>query len=65
MQVGGGPLCYRDAAVFFGRRSADGVFGTGPVDQAHTADEWLDLDQLDTAAEIFYDLARLRLNDLA
>jgi acetylornithine deacetylase len=31
------------------------VFGPGSIDQAHTADEWLDLDQLRTAAEILYD----------
>lgn len=34
------------------------VFGPGCVDQAHTADEWLDLDQLQTAAEILYDFVR-------
>jgi acetylornithine deacetylase len=34
------------------------VFGPGSIDQAHTADEWLDLDQLRTAAEILYDFAR-------
>jgi acetylornithine deacetylase len=31
------------------------VFGPGSIDQAHTADEWLDLDQLRTAADILYD----------
>jgi acetylornithine deacetylase/succinyl-diaminopimelate desuccinylase-like protein len=31
------------------------VFGPGSIDQAHTADEWLDLDQLRTASEILYD----------
>jgi acetylornithine deacetylase len=34
------------------------VFGPGSIDQAHTADEWLDLDQLRTAAEILYDFVR-------
>jgi acetylornithine deacetylase len=34
------------------------VFGPGSIDQAHTADEWLDLDQLRTAADILYDFAR-------
>ncbi|MCI0358456.1 MAG: M20 family metallopeptidase [Planctomycetaceae bacterium] len=33
------------------------VFGPGSIDQAHTADEWLDLDQLRNAAEILYDFA--------
>lgn len=34
------------------------VFGPGSIDQAHTADEWLDLDQLRTASEIYYDFVR-------
>ena len=34
------------------------VFGPGSIDQAHTADEWLDLDQLRAAADILYDFAR-------
>jgi acetylornithine deacetylase/succinyl-diaminopimelate desuccinylase-like protein len=34
------------------------VFGPGSIDQAHTADEWLDLDQLRTAADILYDFCR-------
>jgi acetylornithine deacetylase len=33
------------------------VFGPGSISQAHTADEWLDLDQLRTAADILYDFA--------
>ena len=34
------------------------VFGPGSIDQAHTADEWVDIEQLETAAEIYYDFAR-------
>jgi len=34
------------------------VFGPGSIDQAHTADEWIDLDQLKTAAEILYDFVK-------
>jgi acetylornithine deacetylase len=34
------------------------VFGPGNIDQAHTADEWLELDQLRTAAEILYEFVR-------
>jgi len=30
------------------------VFGPGSIDQAHTADEWIDLDQLSQASEIYY-----------
>ncbi len=33
------------------------VFGPGSIDQAHTADEWIALDQLNHATEIFYQLA--------
>ena len=33
------------------------VFGPGSIDQAHTADEWLDLDELRTASEVLYDFA--------
>jgi acetylornithine deacetylase len=34
------------------------VFGPGSIDQAHTADEWLDLDQLRTAADTLSDFVR-------
>jgi acetylornithine deacetylase len=34
------------------------VFGPGSIDQAHTADEWLDLDQLRSAADILFDFAK-------
>jgi len=34
------------------------VFGPGSVEQAHTADEWISLEQLDRAAEIFYRFVR-------
>ncbi len=34
------------------------VFGPGSIDQAHTCDEWLDLDQLRSAADILSDLVR-------
>lgn len=30
------------------------VFGPGSIDQAHTVDEWIDLEQLRQAAEIYY-----------
>ncbi len=33
------------------------VFGPGDIAQAHTADEWIDLTQLDAAAEILFHLA--------
>jgi len=31
------------------------VFGPGSIDQAHTADEWVEIEQLRTAADIIYD----------
>jgi len=30
------------------------VFGPGSIDQAHTKDEWLDIDQLEQASEVLY-----------
>lgn len=30
------------------------VFGPGSIDQAHTDDEWVDLDEVDVAADIFH-----------
>jgi acetylornithine deacetylase len=33
------------------------VFGPGSIAQAHTADEWLSLDELEQAAEILYRFA--------
>ena len=37
------------------------VFGPGSIDQAHTADEWLSLEQLDRASEALYRFARAGL----
>lgn len=33
------------------------VFGGGSIEQAHTADEWMPIDQLQAATEILYELA--------
>ena len=33
------------------------VFGPGDIAQAHTCDEWIDLAQVEAAAEILYRLA--------
>ncbi len=38
------------------------VFGPGSIDQAHTADEWLALDQLVQASEALYRFGRTGLN---
>ena len=32
------------------------VFGPGSIDQAHTKDEWIELDQLQAAAELYYQM---------
>jgi acetylornithine deacetylase len=34
------------------------VFGPGSIDQAHTADEWLPLDELEQASEALYQFGR-------
>jgi acetylornithine deacetylase len=34
------------------------VFGPGSIDQAHTADEWLEVEQLQAAGEILFEFAR-------
>ena len=33
------------------------VFGPGSIDQAHTDDEWIEIEQLERAVEVFYRLA--------
>ena len=33
------------------------VFGPGSIDQAHTADEWIDIAELERATEVFYQIA--------
>jgi acetylornithine deacetylase len=33
------------------------VFGPGDIAQAHTCDEWVDLDEVEEASEILYRLA--------
>ena len=34
------------------------VFGPGAIEQAHTAEEWIPLDQLQQAADILYDFIK-------
>jgi acetylornithine deacetylase/succinyl-diaminopimelate desuccinylase-like protein len=33
------------------------VFGPGSIDQAHTADEFIAISELELATEVFYDIA--------
>jgi acetylornithine deacetylase len=47
-----------DAAAISAAGVPSIVFGPGSIDQAHTADEWLDLDQLAQASEAFYRFGR-------
>lgn len=46
-----------DAATFSAAGVPTVVFGPGSIEQAHTADEWVAIDQLETAADILYDFA--------
>ena len=43
-----------DASVIAAFGVPSVVFGPGSIDQAHTADEWLEIDQLEKATEILY-----------
>ncbi len=47
-----------DAAAIAAAGVPSIVFGPGSIDEAHTADEWLSLDQLAQAAEALYHFAR-------
>jgi acetylornithine deacetylase len=47
-----------DAAVISAAGVPSIVFGPGSIDQAHTADEWLALDQLTQASEALYRFGR-------
>jgi len=46
-----------DAGVYSALGVPSVVFGPGGIEQAHTRDEWIDLQQLNQAAEIYYRLA--------
>jgi acetylornithine deacetylase len=46
-----------DAPAFFPQGIPTVVFGPGSIEQAHTADEWVAIDQLNAATEIFYHFA--------
>jgi acetylornithine deacetylase len=46
-----------DASVFAAAQTPSVVFGPGSIDQAHTADEWVEIDQLEKAADIYYRFA--------
>ena len=46
-----------DASVIAAAGVPTVVFGPGSLDQAHTADEWIDLDQLQAASEVYYRFA--------
>jgi len=47
-----------DAATIADAGIPSVVFGPGSIAQAHTADEWIALDELHTASEIYYRFAR-------
>ena len=45
-----------DAQAFSLHQIPTVVFGPGSIDQAHTKDEWIELEQLTAAAELYYQL---------
>ena len=47
-----------DASTISGAGVPSVVFGPGSIDQAHTADEWLPLDELKQASDALYEFAR-------
>lgn len=47
-----------NAAIFADAGVPSIVFGPGSIAQAHTADEWIDLNQLNSAAEMYFQAAR-------
>ena len=47
-----------DAAAYAAAGVPSVVFGPGSIDQAHTADEWLALDQLHAASEALYQFGK-------
>jgi acetylornithine deacetylase len=47
-----------NAAFYFSAGVPAVVFGPGSLDQAHTSDEWIALDQLRQASEVFYQFCR-------
>lgn len=47
-----------DASVIAGMGVPTVVFGPGSIDQAHTADEWIAVDQLHQASEIYHRFLR-------
>lgn len=50
-----------DAAAISAAGVPSVVFGPGSIEQAHTVDEWVSLDQLEQAAEVFYRFGRTGL----
>lgn len=47
-----------DAPSFAAIGAPTVVFGPGSIDQAHTCDEWIRVDQLERAAEVYYEFAK-------
>lgn len=52
-----------DAPAFGGIGCPAVVFGPGSIEQAHTCDEWVAIEQLQTAAEIYYQFGRQGLSE--
>jgi acetylornithine deacetylase len=45
-----------DGQAFYRAGVPTVVFGPGSIDQAHTKDEWIELQQLEAAAELYYQM---------
>jgi acetylornithine deacetylase len=50
-------VSYGTDAAAFGHKVPCVVFGPGSIDQAHTADEWVSIDELHIASEILFQMA--------
>ena len=51
-------VSYGTDAAAFGHEIPTVVFGPGSINQAHTVDEWVSIDELSTASEILYEFAK-------
>lgn len=51
-------VSYGTDAAAYGHLVPTVVFGPGSIDQAHTIDEWVPIDELHLAGDILYDLAK-------
>ena len=53
-----GVVCYGTDGCVYHELARRAVIGPGSIEQAHTHDEWISIDQLDRGTELFTDLVR-------